>query len=324
VTYVQDPINPYQVTSNKVDYVDYIQYPRETIQRRSGDCDDLVALYSAALESLGIPTRVLLVPGHMLMMFATGVEASSDGYTMNDMYVVHEGMLWIPVEATLVGKSFIKAWETGAATYYREKGKEGFAVFDVHEAWEKFKPAGLPEDPWRAPVVGREVMERNFPGDLLSVLKISSQTMTRRYLQAIQKNPADMDAHLQTGIILARQGDRAEARKYFRKVVDNQPRNAAALNNLGNLHMLDSQYADAQKYYADAAKADPKDPEILVNLAQAYKAGKNVDKAKEAFTQAQKVDPAMANKYKALGLELLNAMSSSRARPAPAASREKK
>lgn len=324
VTYVQDPINPYQVTSNKVDYVDYIQYPRETIQRRSGDCDDLVALYSAALESLGIPTRVLLVPGHMLMMFATGVEATSDGYTMNDMYVVHEGMLWIPVEATLVGKSFIKAWETGAATYYREKGKEGFAVFDVHEAWEKFKPAGLPEDPWRAPVVGREVMERNFPGDLLSVLKISSQTMTRRYLQAIQKNPADMDAHLQTGIILARQGDRAEARKYFRKVVDNQPRNAAALNNLGNLHMLDSQYADAQKYYADAAKADPKDPEILVNLAQAYKAGKNVDKAKEAFTQAQKVDPAMANKYKALGLELLNAMSSSRARPAATAPREKK
>jgi sugar lactone lactonase YvrE len=324
VTYVQDPINPYQVTSNKVDYVDYIQYPRETIQRRSGDCDDLVALYSAALESLGIPTRVLLVPGHMLMMFATGVEASADGYTMNDMYVVHEGMLWIPVEATLVGKSFIKAWETGAATYYREKGKEGFAVFDVHDAWEKFKPAGLPEDPWRAPVVGRDVIERNFPGDLLSVLKISSQTMTRRYLQAIQKNPADMDAHLQTGIILARQGDRAEARKYFRKVVETQPRNAAALNNLGNLHMLDSQYADAQKYYADAAKADPKDPEILVNLAQAYKAGKNVDKAKEAFTQAQKVDPAMANKYKALGLELLNAMSSSRARPAPAAAREKK
>jgi tetratricopeptide (TPR) repeat protein/sugar lactone lactonase YvrE len=324
VTYVQDPINPYQVTSNKVDYVDYIQYPRETLQRRSGDCDDLVALYSAALESLGVPTRVLLVPGHMLMMFATGVEAPADGYTMDNMYVAHEGMLWIPVEATLVGKSFIKAWENGAATYYREKGREGFAIFDVHESWERFKPAGLPDDPWRAPAVGREVIERNFPGDLLSVLKISSQTMTRRYLQAIQKNPADMEAHLQTGIILARQGDRAEARKYFRKVVDSQPRNAAALNNLGNLYMLDAQYAEAQKFYADAAKADPKDPEILVNLAQAYKATRNVDKAKEAFAQAQKVDPAMAGKYKALGLELMNALSSSKARPAAAAPREKK
>jgi len=239
--------------------------------------------------------------------------------------VAHEGMLWIPVEATLVGKSFIKAWETGAATYYREQGRSGFAIFDVHEAWEKFKPAGLPDDPWRAPVVTREVIERNFPGDLLSVLKISSQTMTRRYLQAIQKNPADMDAHLQTGIILARQGDRAEARKYFRKVVDSQPRNAAALNNLGNLHMLDSQYPEAQKFYADASKADPRDAEILVNLALAYKAVKNVDKAKAAVPQAQKVDPAMAGKYKALGLDWMNALSSSpKARPAPAAPREKK
>lgn len=324
VTYVQDPINPYQVTSNKVDYVDYIQYPRETLQRRSGDCDDLVALYGATLESLGIPTRVLLVPGHMLMMFATGVEAPADGYTMDNMYVAHEGMLWIPVEATLVGKSFIKAWETGAATYYREQGKDGFAIFDVHEAWGRFKPAGLPDDPWRAPQVGREVIERHFPGDLLSVLKISSQTLTRRHLQAIQKNPSDLDAHLQIGIILARQGDRAEARKYFRKIVDAQPRNAAALNNLANLYMLDGQYADAQKFYADAAKADPKDPEILVNLAQAYKAGKNVDKAKAAFAQAQKVDPAMAGKYKALGLELMNALSTGKARAAAPQQREKK
>ena len=327
VTYVQDPTNPYQLTSNKVDYVDYIQYPRETLQRRSGDCDDLVALYAAALESLGIPTRKLLVPGHMLMMLATGVESTADGYTMDNMYVVHEGMLWIPVEVTLVGKSFIKAWETGAATYYREKGKDGFAIFDVHPAWEKFKPAGLPDDPWRAPQVTREAIERQFPGDLLSVLKISSQTLTRHHLQAIHKNPADMEAHLQVGIILARQGDRAESRKYFRKVVETQPRNAAALNNLGNLHMLDSQYAEAQKFYADAAKADPKDAEVLINLAQAYKAGKNPDKAKEAYAQAQKVDPTMATRYKALGLELMNTLSSTPSRTRPAAAgpaREKK
>jgi sugar lactone lactonase YvrE/tetratricopeptide (TPR) repeat protein/fibronectin type 3 domain-containing protein len=318
VTYVQDPINPYQITSNKVDYVDYIQYPRETIQRKSGDCDDLVALYSAALESIGIPTRVLLVPGHMFLMFATGVEAEADGYTMNDMYVAHDGMLWIPVEATLVGKSFIKAWESGAAAYYREKKSGGLSVFDIHEAWGKYKPATLMDDNWKAPVLNREAIERAFPGDLLSVLKISSQTLTRRYLQAIQKNPADMAAHLQVGIILARQGDRPEAMKYFRKITETEPKNAAALNNIGNLHMIDGQYVEAQKSYADAAKADPKDPEILVNLANAYKAVNNVDKAKEAFAQAQRIDPAMASKYKALGLELMNAISTSKAGTKPA------
>jgi DNA-binding beta-propeller fold protein YncE/tetratricopeptide (TPR) repeat protein len=319
VTYVQDPINPYQITSNKVDYVDYIQYPRETIQRKSGDCDDLVALYSAALESIGIPTRVLLVPGHMFLMFATGVEADGDGYTMDEMYVAHDGMLWIPVEATLVGKSFIKAWESGAGAYYREKKSGGLSVFDIHEAWAKFKPASLPDDSWKAPPMNRDSIERAFPGDLLSVLKISSQTLTRRHLLAIQKNPADMAAHLQVGIILARQGDRAEAMKYFRKIIETEPKNAAALNNMGNLHMLDGRYPEAQKAYADAAKADPKDAEILVNLANSYKAVNNVDKAKEAFAQAQRIDPAMASKYKALGLELMNAISSSKPGTKPGA-----
>jgi DNA-binding beta-propeller fold protein YncE len=309
VTYVQDPINPYQVTSNKTDYVDYIQYPRETMKRKSGDCDDLVALYSASLESLGIPTRVLLVPGHMLMMFATGIEADSDGYNMNDMYVVHDGMLWVPVETTLVGKSFPKAWEAGAAAYYGGKKGGGLAVFDVHEAWGKFKPASLPEDAWMPASMNREAIEKTFPGDMLSVLKISSQTMTRRYLQTIQQNPNDMAAHLQVGIILARLGDRAEAMKYFKRIVQTEPRNAAALNNLGNLHMLDGQYLEAQKSYIDAAKADPQDPEILVNLANAYKAAKNFGKAKVAFAQAQRIDPAVANKHKALALELLSALS---------------
>ena len=118
------------------------------------------------------------------------------------------------------------------------------------------------------------------------------------------------------GIILARQGDRAEARKYFRKVVESQPRNAAALNNLGNLHMLDAQYAEAQKCTRTPPRPIPGIPRILINLAQAYKAGKNVDKAKEAFVRAQKVDPAMATKYKALGLELMNTLSSTRVKSA--------
>jgi tetratricopeptide (TPR) repeat protein len=101
--------------------------------------------------------------------------------------------------------------------------------------------------------------------------------------------------------------------KYFRKIVETEPRNAAALNNIGNLHMIDGRYPDAQKSYADAAKADPKDAEILVNLANSFKAVNNVEKAKEAFSQAQRIDPSMASKYKALGLELMNSISSTKA-----------
>jgi len=307
LTYIQDPSNPYQVSSGKGDAVDYIQFPRETLERKSGDCDDLVAFYSAGLESMGINTRVLEVPGHMFMMFSTGIAADDDGYTMDNMYVIYEGVLWVPVETTLVGNSFIKAWENGSATYYKYKD-DGLTILDVHGAWDTYKPASLPDSGWKASGLTRAEIEKKFPGDHLSVLKISSQTKTRRYLTAIKKSPSDVDAHLQMGIILAKLGDRKEAMKYFDKVISLEPKNAAALNNRGNLLMIDDKYQDATKAYQAASKASPDDAQVWINLARAYKRVGDTKNAKAAFIKAQKLDPKVKEQYRALALELLNAL----------------
>lgn len=307
MTYIQDPSNPYQVSSGKVNTVDYIQFPRETLERKSGDCDDLVAFYSSVLESMGINTRVLEVPGHMLMMFSTGIAADEDGYTMDHMYVIHEDQLWIPVETTLVGNAFIKAWEKGAATYYKWKDN-GLTVLDVHAAWENYKPASLPVSTSKQSEISRAEIEKKFPSDHMSVLKISSQTKTRRYLNTIKKNPSDVDAHLQMGIILAKAGDRKEAMKYFDKVLSLQPKNAAALNNRGNIFMIEDKHQEAQKAYLAATQITPKDAHVWVNLARAYKATNDIKKAKAAFIKAQKLDPAVKDEHRALALELLNAL----------------
>ena len=307
LTYIPDPSNPYQFSSGKTNTVDYVQFPRETLERKSGDCDDLVGLYSAELESMGIDTRVLEVPGHMFMMFSTGISADNDGYTMDNMYVVHDDQLWIPVETTLLGSAFVTAWEKGSATYYKWKDK-GLTILDVHDAWEAYKPATLPDSTWKPGNVTRAEIEKKFPSDYMSILKISSQTKTRLYLGAIKKNPSDVDAHLQLGIILAKLGDRKEAMKYFDKVISLEPKNAAALNNRGNLFMIDDKYQDAQKSYLAATQAAPKDANIWINLARAYKATNDIKKAKAAFVKAKSIDPAVNDEHRALSLELLNAL----------------
>ncbi len=312
-TYIQNPIDPYQVslaktaTTPKTDTVDYVQYPRETLERKSGDCVDMVAFYSTALESMGISTLALEIPDHLLMMFSTGISADADGYTMNDMYVIYDGMLWIPVETTLVGSPFTKAWEMGAANYYKWKGK-GLSILDVHTAWNTYKPGSLPNSTLKAADITAAAIEKKFPGDYMSMLKISSQTKTRRYLQAIKKNPADMGAHLQMGIILAKIGDSKEAMKYFDKVLSTEPKNAAALNNRGNIYMIDGKYPEAQKAYLAASQISPDDPYVWVNLAKSYKAVNDTKKAKAAFVKAQKLEPSVKEQYKALALELLNSL----------------
>lgn len=307
LTYIQDPSNPYQISSGKVNTVDYIQFPRETLERKSGDCDDLVAAYSAGLESMGIATRVIEVPGHMFMMFSTGIPADEDGYTMNNLYVIYEDTLWIPVETTLVGNSFIKAWESGSATYYKFKDK-GLTILDVGKAWDKFKPASLPDSDWKPNGLTRAAIEKKFPNDNTSVMKISSQTKTRKHLEALQANPANIEANQQMGITLAKLGDRQEAMKYFDKVISLDHKNSAAMNNRGNLFMIDDKYVQAQKAYLAAAQASPKDAQIWVNLARAYTRTADTKKAKAAFQKAQGLDAKVKEQYRALGLELLNAL----------------
>jgi len=127
-------------------------------------------------------------------------------------------------------------------------------------------------------------------------------------MQAIAKNPADMNAQLQAAIVLARLGDRSEALKYFDKIVAAEPKNAAALNNRGNIFMIEGNYPAAQRNYLAATQSNPEDAEIWVNLAKSYKAMNNMKKAKESFSKAQKLDASIKNKYKALALELLNAL----------------
>lgn len=307
LTYVQDPTNPYQIISGNVNVVDYVQFPRETLAHKSGDCDDLTALFSAILESLGIETRVIEVPGHMFMMFNTGTVADIDGYTMDDMYVAYEGKLWIPVETTLLGNTFLKAWERGAESYYQYLGK-GLAIMDVHQAWASYKPASLPDNKETAPEVSKAAIERKFPNEFASMLKISSATKTHRYQQTIIDHPKDLDAHLQIGILVAKQGDIEEAMKYFDKVIELDPKNAAALNNKGNLLMMGDHYLEAQEMYRRASDANPDDPYILISLTKAYRASKNLAAAKKAFERAVKLDASIKKKYKTLALELQNTL----------------
>ena len=72
--------------------------------------------------------------------------------------------------------------------------------------------------------------------------------------------------------------------------------------------MIEGDYAAAQKNYLAATQFNPDDAEIWVNLAKSYKAMNNMKKAKESLLKAQKLDPSIKNKYKALALELLNAL----------------
>ncbi|MGH7602115.1 MAG: hypothetical protein ACREOI_37600, partial [bacterium] len=145
---------------------DKIKYPGELLasarNSRRGDCDDLVALYASLLESDNIATAIVGTSDHVLMLFDTGIPASRRAFLpLPDSLLLRlansgdEGLnerIWLPVEATGIGRSatealpFHQAVIQGAA-YIREAQKSDslFEIASTILASDKF-PATLPPD----------------------------------------------------------------------------------------------------------------------------------------------------------------------------------
>jgi hypothetical protein len=305
--YMQDPSNPYQVTSGKTDFVDYIQYPRETMRRKSGDCDDLVGLYAALLESLGIRTMVLEVPGHMLMMFSTGIKGGPDTDTMDDMFVVHNEQLWVPIETTMAGASFMMAWETGSKTHNQWAGK-GLTMMDIRDAWKKFKPASLPQSDWRATTVAKADVEEKHRDELGALRRIRARLKSSKYFDMLKTNAEDIRALLQIGIIYAKEGDLEEALNVFEKALIYDQQNASIINNMGNIRFLNGENVKALELYEKAAELDPEDPHVWVNLARCFLKLEMKDDAIKAFKKAYELDPNVSKEYRTMSLKLMGSV----------------
>ncbi len=305
VTYIIDPSTPYQETSTNLDLVDYLQYPRETLKRKSGDCDDLVILFAAALESLGIRTKILDIPGHMFMMFEVGKVEDLGADTHDNLFIVHEGAVWVPVEATLVGKPFMSAWQEGSRKYYKWQPQGLVGVMDLRDAWAMFKPANLPIWDWRPAEVTRADIEEKFNKEFQMLRQIRVKLHSKRFIKIIEENPNNVNAYLQLGIVFAESGETKEAMKSMQKAFELEPGNSSVVNNLGNLYFMDGMYGKARKSYEDALELESDDPYIWINLSRAYLRLEMKKEAKEAFTKAYEIDPLVATRYRGMSLQLL-------------------
>jgi hypothetical protein len=141
--YQPDPNTPF--SRLRAEQVDYIQFPRETLKLKSGDCDDLSVLLAAGFENLGIEAALVEVPGHLFLMFRTGLKEADRGLIslQDELFVLRDGEVWIPLEATLIATSFTEAWAEGARKYHEAAKANQAKVVSLRKAWEKYAPATL-------------------------------------------------------------------------------------------------------------------------------------------------------------------------------------
>jgi Flp pilus assembly protein TadD len=297
--YIIDPNTPF--TDLRDDQIDYVQFPRETLRLKSGDCDDLSVLISAGLENLGIKTSFLEIPGHLFMMFDTGIPAEDSGLISQDssLLAIKDGNVWIPLEATMINTNFTEAWAEGASKYHKALAANELGVIDMREAWRAYKPVTLRKANYsiELPEAKRTQSLVNQARNLLLAKSIGRLVLP--YQTMVTNNPKNVTARLQIAILYARFGLYEDAEIAFEALDELAPENSAVKNNQGNLYFLQKDYKKAIDTYARATELDSEDGGIWINLSMAqYKAGE-LGRASSSYRQAVQLDANLKNDYNA-------------------------
>ena len=286
IRYVPDPNNPFSRISAERDAVDNVQYPRQLLASRAGDCDDMSVLYCSLLENLGVPTAFLDGPGHILMLFDTGLHERNRASLSLDstMTVVKDERVWVPVETTMIGKSFLDAWVEGADIYARWKGNPDSRTATVQDAWADYEPElplGMP--PTVAPPAAAEITRRQSAD--VDTLRVWQQTyLEEKYLKPLEHSQ-NLDAEGGAGLLLAREGRYGEAEAKLGQVLEQRPQDPVALNGAGNVALLSGRPEEAlDRYLAAQAVAD--DPGLILNEGLARWARGDRSGADSAFARA--------------------------------------
>ena len=80
--------------------------------------------------------------------------------------------------------------------------------------------------------------------------------------------------------------------------------NAVALNNIGNISLLQGRLEDAKQAYESALKLAPGEPGIMVNLARVLFQTGRQEEAKKLFREATAIDPRVLRQYGDLAASL--------------------
>ena len=292
ISYLSDPVSPYAVIkSSKEAVLDTVQFPRNTLKLKSGDCDDLTALFASMLEASGVRTALLDYPAHIALMLDTGASDAKEVGMPEEYLIKYNGTWWAGLETTMTGKSFFDAVAHQSDMY--KKAGQDVRVVDTRLAWGEFEPVTLPEsadEKYSLP----ELPKRTAAA-VNSLMKARYEYFKKYYGSVLLENPDDVDANLNLGILAAQYKYYEEASSRLGRVLEKDPDNAAALNNMGNVKFALEKYNDARDLYMKAAKADPYDGDIWLNLARtAVKSGKK-DDVKTFVDRAAKINPDLKN-----------------------------
>ncbi len=302
--YQVDPTSAFTEVQENPLMVDSISLPRNTLKRLTGDCDDLTVLYNSLMETVGIDTAFITVPGHIFSAFNTKVPSRyySQVHPDKDMTISIDGELWIPVEITMIGTDdFLSAWRTGVEEFKALDGNpEARKVYFTKKAQEVFRPVGLRETDLGLQYGSSAEIVAYFKSSIDKLIDV----VIDEYERLADESGKERNYN-KLGIICAQYGRYAEAQKAFNTALSLDRDYIDPIINLGNVFFLKEEFQNALRSYHGAqdrlvefGREDSRlFATVLLNLSKTYYEIENYDRAAEYFAELKALDPDLVKDF---------------------------
>ena len=296
--YEVDPTTPYKSLSGAAESVDNLQFPVQTLEYGNGDCDDLTILYCALLESVGVETGFITIPGHILPAFQVTDDfgRSTNQATGTAKALFLDGSYWIPVEATLRKESFLSAWETAGAEWQRYAQAGDAEFFSTHEAWEAYDAVGFSSTGLSLALPDDSSIQAEFKrstDEVIARLITPRVNALKERIRTTDNAPKYVN---NLGVLYARHGLLDLAKERFTTAWETNNYAPAGLN-LGNLEYLEGNYDTARTVYERYLDAMPENVSALANLCRVCELLGDIDAAKSYYNKLNKVDAEAAERF---------------------------
>jgi tetratricopeptide (TPR) repeat protein len=268
ISYVVDPRSPYCEEVLDGLTLDFLKFPFQTLRYQAGDCDDLSVLYCSLLESAGIETALITVPGHIFAAVSLGIlpEQAEKIFTSKDDLIISTGKVWMPVETTSISNGFINAWRTGAKQW-RDNVESGNAIlYPNHESWKEYAPVALREREPEIEYPLEKDVGRLYENEMLRFLKQELEPKVQEYRRVIEERGGSIKAINRLGTLYARFGLYDLAEIEFRKILQTAEF-LPAMTNLANIYFQQEKYQEALLLLEKAHSLDRNDPTVLLCMS---------------------------------------------------------
>src|SRR6056297_1218294 len=296
--YEVDPATPFAELSVAKTAIDFLQFPRQTLQFTSGDCDDLSALYTALLEALGVETAMITVPGHIYPAIALEMspEEARQSFSRPGDLVFIEEKAWLPLEITMCRGSFREAWQHGAKQWREYYGLGQAQLYPTHEAWQTYQAVGFREAGVNISLPKRSRVTELFGKELELHVQREIYPQEARLLREMEGGNRRHVWANKLAVLYARNGLYEKALAELQEIVEAREYPPALINS-GNIYFMRGEYVRALEFYDRAIKANRDIPTALLGSARCHHELENYGFAERDYGRLKLLAPKTARRF---------------------------